>query len=864
LNTQPEQLGGRLSPQLTRDQARSSRDESPAASMLSISSRDRTKGPSASPNLQRDINQNQVDEVGSTGAAAGASLFHSTKERWMPVEAKPEYSPRAQVVPGEFGESPDLRSEQKPGEMGQPGFQEPTPIPERKRPPMASRDNSVTQSYDEELRPPPLSMNRAASGQRPETPRSPHTASDRMPGGFYETPQASTTNLGNTVLPAQRQQSPIRKTEKIEETKKLEPEVDGGVSPSIRSLSEAGTPDTEKDEDEAHRPGLGPMIKKRAVADRFRKAATAASAFKPRAGSAVERLKKPGVDTNEPDGINSVVPAPLRAGSIPTPSAEIANPSSKDAATPTIDVQGPAGTVSNGALNNGVQLTDAAMSPAVGYEEADGAKSVSEEGKQVAIAERKPKRRSPQQEKYLESLGIDPKILEGKGLDFETTLSDFGWGSIILQPKHIENIEGSLKREIGRVEAGSWLGHLEQKDDRVEMVDKMLDRAIAECEELDGLLTLYSVELSTLNDDIAFIEAQSQGLQVQTANQKILHTELQNLVNMISLTPEQLEPVERGSFEEDLEEMEASLVLLYNAMLTIDPNIKSVVPLEGEDNPGKAELATMAALQEKRDIYLGESSLFCQRLISWLSKVFDAYLNESIPALVNSPVGKPATTNLHPQACNAARTFLWQYSPVILFTKEVDRPAWRQLLEIYMADARPCYASVFRGAMETHRKSVRAPTGDEADVLFTSMEKEHLDGLAGTTRKLTMKRSQTMAKAVRSASGEKAKMLQSGRHMPCEAFADMLGEWAPVLAMEQNFIVELFHATTLENIDFADAVNMYPPEQRRGPPDLMIPKLMEPDRSLAEYVTRATGYIFDFWPAELRSTIEQSIAVDQL
>ena len=92
----------------------------------------------------------------------------------------------------------------------------------------------------------------------------------------------------------------------------------------------------------------------------------------------------------------------------------------------------------------------------------------------------------------------------------------------------------------------------------------------------------------------------------------------------------------------------------------------------------------------------------------------------------------------------------------------------------------------------------------------------------------------------------------------------MIAEWAPVLTMEQNFVVELFHATTLDNIDFADAIAICPPQQRVGPSDLSVPKLAEPDRSLAEYVQRAMQFIFDFWPTELRSTIERSTAADPL
>jgi hypothetical protein len=96
----------------------------------------------------------------------------------------------------------------------------------------------------------------------------------------------------------------------------------------------------------------------------------------------------------------------------------------------------------------------------------------------------------------ISQLGIDPTIMDERGLGFESLLTELGWGGGAAAPKHIEALETDIKREIARVEAGSWLNHLEQKDDRVEAVERMLDRAIAECDELEGLLTLYNVELS--------------------------------------------------------------------------------------------------------------------------------------------------------------------------------------------------------------------------------------------------------------------------------------------------------------------------------------------------------------------------------
>ena len=76
-----------------------------------------------------------------------------------------------------------------------------------------------------------------------------------------------------------------------------------------------------------------------------------------------------------------------------------------------------------------------------------------------------------------------------------------------------------------------------------------------------------------MNDDIAFIEAQSQGLQVQTANQRLLQHELQQLVETISITVDQLEVLRRAPIGKinGLVEIENALVLLYKALITIDP-----------------------------------------------------------------------------------------------------------------------------------------------------------------------------------------------------------------------------------------------------------------------------------------------------
>ncbi|KAI9881770.1 MAG: hypothetical protein M1823_006519, partial [Watsoniomyces obsoletus] len=126
--------------------------------------------------------------------------------------------------------------------------------------------------------------------------------------------------------------------------------------------------------------------------------------------------------------------------------------------------------------------------------------------------------------------------MEGRGADFNELLTEFGWEGKLDERQKIETFESDIRREIGRAQATGWLGHIEQQEYRVQDLARAFDKAITECEEMDGLLTLYSHELDTLHEDIEYIEAQSQGLQVQTANQKLLQGELEGLLTTLSIS----------------------------------------------------------------------------------------------------------------------------------------------------------------------------------------------------------------------------------------------------------------------------------------------------------------------------------------
>jgi hypothetical protein len=972
------------------------RSESPAVSAISSSSREaaptglqpRSRSPPRQKSFERSTSNapqertrgvspsgaNGGPAVASAGAAAGAALMNSTRQRWqqqqqqqqqqeerpqepqqpqppphrqLPVVQPPAHRKQpsiSQLPPLETAQSnrsipqrprPDDRQPQAaqsgassagvdPGDAAMisgmnsfhgaepttpaepPASEQPasplTPERSRKRPPFDTRASEVSA----DLRPPPLKQSGrqmdggstyAASNAgstvavsrehsvvstpsheeppeiRPLAVQKPSETNISMPGAFVPSPQGPSPQVTPVVTPA---------IEKEQAEAEAQP----------TSEAESGS---ESQPGDAFRPGLGPMVKKRAgggvAADRFRKAAFAASAFKqanafkPRPGGAAERILKAKAEketgaTDEADGITGVFRPHAQPKEEPVVTPE---PQPVASSAPMLEVTSPV---------SPLRMPSSTMRGEIGVQLADGGPVKAAESKesvepvepeetpgeneetQLRAPQIKIKRRSLQQEKYLGELGIDKSILEGKGIEFENLLLDFGWGDGARQPKQIADFENDVKRQLGRVEAGSWLSQADNaREDKVTHVEALLDKAIAECDELEGLLTLYSVELGSLNEDIQFIEAQSQGLQVQSANQQLLHTELTGLIETISLNRSVLEPLRYSDIADPagLEEVEHSLVKLYQAMVTMDPSVRSttVRPKSRLGDDG-TELSRMAALREKKEMYSHESKTFCKRLLQHLDYAFTSSMN-SAKGQTMKPTGDGSMSQLNKDAFTNARTGLWIYSPLVLFSKELNMPAWQAILEVYHSRARILYADCFKENIAGWKRAARKPTGEEAELLFTHIEKEAAEaggsGLGSTARKMTIKRSHTLAKTLRNASGDKKSVSEARNHgsslMACEVFAGAIDEMAPLISQEQNFVVDYFHATSLETLDFVDVVTSTPPERRRGT-NLLASKPMDPDREMARRVTGVMDEIFSFFTQETSQLLDWAVSSDPI
>lgn len=377
----------------------------------------------------------------------------------------------------------------------------------------------------------------------------------------------------------------------------------------------------------------------------------------------------------------------------------------------------------------------------------------------------------------------------------------------------------------------------------------------------------------TLSEDVAYIEAQSQGLQVQTANQRLLYTELQNLLETITISSSQLQVLRDASLSkpQEVQVVETALTALYKAMITIDPKLRQsgarpnsaddrslVDPRMGSDRIGN-EVSTMRAVQEKKARYREESVAFIQRFKQHMSNQFREAETETLKAIESNRNTNilSSNTKLDLRRRDQMRAGLWVYSPLMLFAREIDSFEWEELLRIYEGMAKKPYQDEYRDTMNAWKRIARKATGEDQGALFTTQEKESESLVA---RKLTVKRTKTLREGSRNSSGDKP---NDGRIIGYEAFAGALYDMSQSIFLEQNFLVDLFHATSLETAEFPDVVAATPPDRRKGG-NLGDRKLFDPDRNMAKRVQNTMDDMYSFWPAEVQGLVDWVVKQDAL
>ncbi|KAI5809017.1 exocyst complex component Sec3-domain-containing protein [Peziza echinospora] len=454
----------------------------------------------------------------------------------------------------------------------------------------------------------------------------------------------------------------------------------------------------------------------------------------------------------------------------------------------------------------------------------------------------------------------------------DEVLKEFNWD----WRGKVENLEADIKKELATVEAKNVLIN-PGGDERLEELSRLFDQAIEECEGLDGLLTLYAVELTSLTDDIAHIENQSQGLQVQTSNQKTLQKELERILSTITISPGKLDTLKIASLENNLDDVESTLLSLYKAIITIDPSISTNA---ANSTPGMFDdenVGSIRALQERKDGYRQESKDFLRRFRQFMNIKFQAEANavqkiirEQDAAGQAGRAGAIAAKKPRLVSHDEAFRSLYKFAGLVLFAKEIDKEEYAELQRMYERPTKQLYQEELRDHIFAWKRITRKTTPEEAELVFTTQEKEsERERITTTVRTLTVKRSQTLAKSLRSpASGEfsrdgSKKDSQEGKLYPNEAFSGCLDEVFKQICREQNFIIEFFHLHSMTNVSFDEFVQAGTPETRNLG-DLGIRRTIDQDRVTGRIVNELIGDIFAFLMTDLGNLVDWSIKTDPL
>lgn len=423
------------------------------------------------------------------------SLAYSFATRSDDASSQPPRSRNGMNGPGAFGRFGDSRElseppqEPLPAPPQGPPKSEGKPPPERRRPPM-----DPSRPQDRDLVPPPL--NSPTTRREPVVP--PPRSSDRV------SPRKDTSQppplQEDRSIPTPPGVPPLEKSKSdgVKPEPAPEPTNNSSTSLPFASANDATpVPEAPPEPEEEARPGLGPMIKSKKskgdIAGVLWKAASAASAFRPRPGGAGDRLRQVQAKPEGPDGITGVVPAPPRpvTPDVPKPASAPAE-TAKQSPKPSIS-EPPASAPAPAEVPE-VTLTIPNANQSTVVEPAKSKETDKEE----------PPKETPRRSvvtgndaKYLQSLGVDPSLLDDRSEEFGKWLDFFGWVPGQEMRSHsTEDMRADLEREINRAQAGGWLARFQEEDERVGAIKRGIDLAMGECEELDNLLTLYSVELS--------------------------------------------------------------------------------------------------------------------------------------------------------------------------------------------------------------------------------------------------------------------------------------------------------------------------------------------------------------------------------
>lgn len=409
----------------------------------------------------------------------------------------------------------------------------------------------------------------------------------------------------------------------------------------------------------------------------------------------------------------------------------------------------------------------------------------------------------------------------------EDTLIELNWSG----NKDAKELEADINRELAQLEESN-ISHVIDLDTKFGDLTTDLDQAIAQCDELDAILTFFSVELGGLGSDIDYIESQGHGLQVQTTNQKILWEELNSILDTMSVPQREMEIIRRVRLDsaQDVAYAEAALVDLFAALA-------SVRKMGSNSRDEEVFIGGMRALQERRSLYEQAAVDFIARAqVSLQEKVRDAVVSSStqLSAASASPTipGLISTVNS-----------LYKFAGIILFIRDVDQTAYSAILKQYERSARDYYEAASTAFFAKWKQQFKASDKTDQQSMFSpGREHEPTEHKVSAVRQLTMKRShshQNVGQRKRdvSLSLSKNDKLQN-------SFSGIVEALQTALNSEQEILIQLFHMTSFGAANYGTYIKQYPAGQRLAFARHVKKRGVDPDRAQTRAFSTVLSGIF--------------------
>lgn len=406
----------------------------------------------------------------------------------------------------------------------------------------------------------------------------------------------------------------------------------------------------------------------------------------------------------------------------------------------------------------------------------------------------------------------------------EETLGELNWSG----RSDVQTLELNISNEITSLE-NDKLHNVVDLDGGLDQLDQSLENAIKDCERLDAMFAFFSVQLGSFADQISLIEGQGQGLQVQTRNQKVLWTELSNILHTVTLPTDVLNILTTHDLRslKDISIIENVLKDLYQAV--------KAVRSSGDNDTGDS-LGAMKALKEKRHVYEQSATNFMLKV----KTAVDQRVVESVKEAENQ-ITPMNGTNPEPTIVTIEDSIyrtLIPLSAVILFVKEIDELSYFSILRSYENHVKIYYDDAANGFVAKWKRYI-GKIPNKYSNLFTSKQPapESSGYTAGVTNtvKSSLKRSQTLAK-MRSYSDKgidrnnSISVAPSDRNIGTDvtdislilkptnirpSIVKAIKVIRSLIIKEQDVLIEVFHQSSFGGSRYPEFLKSYPLSQRR-------------------------------------------------